>query len=65
MPATAVGVTRCDDGDDARVTAQGPYPTLGDSYTVGPGIPDQTGNPPVCDRSDRDYPALVTAAVGL
>lgn len=39
--------------------APGPYVALGDSYTAGPLIPNQTGDPAFCFRSDHDYPALV------
>ncbi|HEU5332398.1 MAG TPA: SGNH/GDSL hydrolase family protein [Actinocrinis sp.] len=42
-----------------------PYVALGDSYTSGPGIPDQVGQPSGCDRSSRDYPALVAADLRL
>jgi hypothetical protein len=42
-----------------------PYVALGDSYTSGDGIPDQVGQPAGCDRSDRDYPALVAASLRL
>lgn len=41
------------------------YAALGDSYTSGPFIPDQTLSPPGCLRSDRDYPHLTAAALGL
>lgn len=41
------------------------YVALGDSYTSGPLIPDQTGQPLGCLRSDRNYPRLVAAALGL
>ena len=41
-------------------TPSGPYAALGDSYTSGPGIPDQVGTPAGCDRSNRNYPALTT-----
>lgn len=40
------------------------YVALGDSYTAGPLIPDQTGSPAGCLRSTRDYPADVASAVG-
>ena len=40
------------------------YVALGDSYTAGPLIPPQTGMPPGCARSNRNYPALVAATVG-
>ena len=41
------------------------YVALGDSYTAGPLIPDQGGEPLGCLRSDRNYPRLVAAALGL
>lgn len=44
---------------------RGPYVALGDSYTAGPDIPEQTGLPPGCDRSDENYPALVAARLEL
>lgn len=62
--ATAVGVTR-DDGDSSASPDKGPYVALGDSYTAGPKIPGQTGDPAGCDRSDRNYPSLVAAELGL
>jgi lysophospholipase L1-like esterase len=37
----------------------GNYVALGDSYTAGPGIPQQVGDPPGCVRSDHNYPHLV------
>ncbi|MES5820668.1 SGNH/GDSL hydrolase family protein [Streptomyces sp. RG80] len=50
---------------DGSPPPEGPYVALGDSYTSGPGIPEQTGRPAGCDRSDRNYPALVAAELGL
>ena len=45
--------------------ATGPsYVALGDSYTAGPLIPDQTGSPVACLRSTHDYPALTAGAIG-
>ena len=41
------------------------YVALGDSYTSGPLIPNQSGQPLGCLRSDRDYPHLVASALGL
>ena len=35
------------------------YVALGDSYTAGPLIPVQTGQPAGCQRSDHNYPSLV------
>jgi lysophospholipase L1-like esterase len=49
----------------AAALPQGPYVALGDSYTSGPGIPDQVGTPVGCDRSSRDYPALVAQSLKL
>ncbi len=40
------------------------YVAIGDSYTAGPSIPDQVGQPPGCARSDRNYPQRVAAALG-
>jgi len=40
------------------------YVALGDSYTSGPLIPDQTGEPAGCLRSNHNYPALTAAAIG-
>jgi lysophospholipase L1-like esterase len=45
--------------------ASGPsYVALGDSYTSGPLIPHQTGNPAGCLRSTDNYPSLVAGALG-
>ena len=40
------------------------YVALGDSYTAGPLIPDQTGSPVGCLRSTHSYPFLVSAGAG-
>src|SRR3954447_24602382 len=40
----------------------GIYIALGDSYTSGPLIPNQHGEPIDCGRSDHNYPSLVAAA---
>jgi lysophospholipase L1-like esterase len=40
----------------------GVYVALGDSYTSGPLIPNQHGQPIDCGRSDHNYPSLVAAA---
>ena len=39
--------------------ASGRYVSLGDSYTAGPLIPNQSLDPLGCLRSDHDYPHLV------
>lgn len=38
---------------------------LGDSFTAGPGIPDQVGTPAACTRSNHNYPTLVAAALRI
>ena len=53
------------DSPPASPTAKGGYVALGDSYTAGPGIPDQTGTPTGCGRSDRNYPSLVAESLGF
>ncbi|NNN35327.1 SGNH/GDSL hydrolase family protein [Streptomyces sp. S3(2020)] len=54
-----------DDGDTGTAPPGGPYIALGDSYTAGPGIPEEKGSPAGCDRSDHNYPALVADRLGL
>jgi hypothetical protein len=44
---------------------RGAYVALGDSYTAGPDIPDQVGTPAGCQRSSRNYPALVAQYLRL
>ncbi len=41
------------------------YVSLGDSYTSGPQIPDQTGVPAGCQRSDHNYSALAYEQVAV
>src|SRR5688572_13564253 len=41
------------------------YGALGDSYTAGPLIPVQTGQPAGCQRSDHNYPSLVAETLGV
>ncbi|CAN5716935.1 SGNH/GDSL hydrolase family protein [soil metagenome] len=41
------------------------YVALGDSFTSGPLVPNQVGTPIDCARSDRNYPRLVAAALGV
>ncbi|MEU9339964.1 SGNH/GDSL hydrolase family protein [Streptomyces sp. NPDC048278] len=63
-----VALTRSDSGGSASsqvVLPTGPYVALGDSYTAGPKIPGQNGRPTGCERSDRNYPALLAADLGL
>jgi lysophospholipase L1-like esterase len=65
----AVGLGRGTGGDGRTVftaeTPKGPYVALGDSYTAGPGIPDQVGEPAGCERSSRNYPAFVARQLHL
>jgi lysophospholipase L1-like esterase len=44
---------------------QASYVALGDSYTAGPGIPDQTGMTAGCDQSTSSYPYLVAQRLRL
>ncbi|RCG29216.1 SGNH/GDSL hydrolase family protein [Streptomyces diacarni] len=48
-------------GAHGKAEAVARYVALGDSYTSGPGIPEQTDEN--CGRSDHNYPTLVTAAL--
>jgi lysophospholipase L1-like esterase len=49
----------------AASASTGPvYVALGDSYTSGPLIPNQTGTPAGCLRSNHNYPSLTAAAIG-
>ena len=41
------------------------YVALGDSYTAGPGIPNQIPDAIGCGRSDHNYPHLVAAALAV
>lgn len=41
------------------------YVALGDSYTSGPLIPNQHGEPLDCGRSDRNYPSLTAPALSV
>ena len=52
--AMVMGLTSCN-------PKTAPYVALGDSYTAGPLIPNQTLEPLGCLRSDHDYPQLVAA----
>ncbi|MGW1625341.1 SGNH/GDSL hydrolase family protein [Streptomyces sp. NPDC002172] len=66
--ALAAAVTVGREGGSAaspHTLPKGPYVALGDSYTAGPDIPDRHGRPAGCERSDRNYPSLVAAGLGL
>lgn len=62
---TAVGIGRNLTSGDGGHPPRRPYVALGDSFTSGPRIPDQTGKPAGCDRSSRNYPALVAKQLGI
>jgi lysophospholipase L1-like esterase len=47
----------------AQAFGPGPYVALGDSFTAGPLIPNQVGQPAGCARSDHNYPSIVAAAI--
>ncbi|WP_300017815.1 SGNH/GDSL hydrolase family protein [Pseudonocardia sp.] len=67
VPATvmALGLVLATPAGAAPAEAQlGSYVALGDSYAAGPLIPLQTGLPPGCLRSTRNYPALVAGNAG-
>jgi len=49
----------------AQTDAAGLYVALGDSFSAGPLIPAQVGNPSGCLRSDHNYPSLVRRALGI
>jgi lysophospholipase L1-like esterase len=46
-------------------TAPDTYVALGDSYTAGPLIPDQSLQPLGCLRSNHNYPSLVAPTIGV
>ncbi|HYH48533.1 MAG TPA: SGNH/GDSL hydrolase family protein [Acidimicrobiia bacterium] len=54
-------------GDTATSGTEDPasYVALGDSFTAGPGIPDQIPESGGCARSDHNYPHLVAAALSV
>lgn len=54
-------------GADPARGSGGPtsYVALGDSYTAGPGIPNQIPESGGCGRSDHNYPHLVAAALDV
>lgn len=68
---TAVSIGQSSDSSNKsnqsnnKEISKGPYVALGDSYTSGPKIPPQTSTPDGCDRSGRNYPALVAKELGL
>lgn len=59
LPAGAAAQAR----EVAMAGFPGGYVALGDSYTSGPGIPDQVPGSYLCFRSDHNYPSLVAQAL--
>ncbi len=60
--AVATAAAGCANGSDLVGDGRLIYVAMGDSYTSGPGVPDEVG-PPGCDQSDGNYPHLVAAAI--
>jgi lysophospholipase L1-like esterase len=56
--AAPLGVTQA-----AAAPLGGVYVALGDSYTSGPGIPNQIASSALCARSDHNYPSLIAQAI--
>ena len=51
---------------DGRAASPPKYVALGDSYTADPSVSAQApGSPSKCERSAKNYPHLVAAALGL
>ncbi|MCF3102517.1 SGNH/GDSL hydrolase family protein [Streptomyces roseoverticillatus] len=63
LAAGAAGTATAEGAEGAAATPSGGarYVALGDSYTSGPGIPEQTGGD--CARSSVNYPALTAKAL--
>jgi lysophospholipase L1-like esterase len=61
----ASGATPTGVATPATEMPTGSYAALGDSYTAGPGIPNQTGATPGCDQSTSSYPYLVARSLRL
>jgi lysophospholipase L1-like esterase len=65
LPALGASLLLITTASAAASASSGPsYVSLGDSYTSGPLIPDQTGTPAGCLRSTHNYPSLVAAGTG-
>jgi lysophospholipase L1-like esterase len=63
LPAAAAGLLVLLLLPQTAQASGGSYVALGDSYTAGPFIPDQTGSPVGCLRSTNDYPADVATTI--
>lgn len=56
LALAGTGLTACEPAPDT-------YVALGDSYTAGPLIPDQSLEPLGCLRSSKDYPRIAFASI--
>lgn len=65
LPALAVCVAAVLPSPPVAAVTPGPYVALGDSFTAGPGIPNQLLDPLGCFRSDQNYPHVAARALGL
>lgn len=65
LPALTVCVATVLPSPPAAAVTPGPYVALGDSFTAGPGIPNQLLDPLGCFRSDQNYPHVAARALGL
>jgi lysophospholipase L1-like esterase len=65
LSLTACSATRAGTPSAAAAVPQGSYVALGDSYTAGPDIPDQTGVTAGCEQSSSSYPYLVAQRLRL
>jgi lysophospholipase L1-like esterase len=63
--ATRAGAPSAAATSSAAAVPRGSYVALGDSYTAGPGIPDQAGVTAGCEQSSSSYPYLVAERLRL
>src|ERR1700749_3552021 len=64
LPAAAAGLLVLVLLPQAARASGASYVALGDSYTAGPFIPDQTGSPGGCPRASNDYSAGGATPIG-
>lgn len=62
--AVVAGLTLAAGPAAAADDVAGKYVALGDSFTSGPLVPNPTGKPLLCLRSDNNYPHLAAEALG-
>ncbi len=63
VAVAAGGIAAASPAAEEPASSGGVYIALGDSYTSGPLVPMQHGDPIDCGRSDHNYPSLVAAAL--